>query len=428
MNNKREEVMRIGYACLNIGLPNSKISTLRKQGANSEKLRQVIQNNLKSLEAMIDYNQRHKIYLYRISSDLIPFASDKEVNSLDWANEFHQEFQQIGKKIKQGGIRISMHPGQYTVLNSPDVAVVDRAIDDLIYHEQVLTALGADQSSKLVLHIGGGYGDKKAAMDRFVKNYRTLPEAVKNRLIIENDHNIYTIEEVLNISERTGAPVVYDNLHNAVNPSDSEKTDCYWIRKARETWQKEDGLQKVHYSQQSPQGRPGSHTQTIYLAPFLSYYRQVEDLELDVMLEVKDKNLSAVKAILATQASPNIANLEKEWSRYKYLILAKSPTNYQKIRQLLKDKTAYPVKEFYQLIEESLKNDPSLYVELNAVDHIWGHVKNKVSDKERRAYEKAKARVENGQQSLSSLKNRLLKLAKTYEDPYLVQSLYFYID
>ncbi len=91
--------------------------------------------------------------MYRLSSDLIPFGSDLSTNQLDWVDLYSESFERIGAKIKQHDIRVSMHPGQYTVLNSPDAAVVERAIADLEYHVAILEAMKIDTTHKIILHI-----------------------------------------------------------------------------------------------------------------------------------------------------------------------------------------------------------------------------------------------------------------------------------
>lgn len=84
-------------------------------------------------------------------------------------------------------IRVSMHPGQYTVLNSPNDDVVKRAIEDLNYHVKVLDNFGVGENHKIILHIGGVYNDKEQAINRFADNYKRLNDQVRERLVIEND-------------------------------------------------------------------------------------------------------------------------------------------------------------------------------------------------------------------------------------------------
>ena len=420
--------MKIGFACLTVGVPDTQMRTCSKISATPEKLIELIQNNLEVTERILDYSIQNNLKMYRLSSDLIPFGSDLATNTLDWVQLFEPLFTRIGRKIKQHHIRVSMHPGQYTVLNSPDEDVVTRAIADLEYHNLIMDALKVNQHHKIILHIGGAYGDKAAAKERFIATYQQLSPQVKARLIIENDHSLYTIEDVLEISRATGAPVVYDNLHNSCNPSDTSKTDADWIKLAKETWTAEEGPAKVHYSQQRAGGRLGAHTATIYIKPFMAYYREVAPLEVDIMLEVKDKNLSAVKAHLATSEAGDIKHLEQEWSRYKYAVLQHSPSHYQAVRQLLKDKTSYPVMAFYQLIEEALEEIPTQQVELNAIDHIWGHFKKLATDKEKARFEQTKEQWLAGRFGINRLKSMLKRLAVKYKDAYLLQSLFFELD
>ncbi|MHB8130729.1 MAG: UV DNA damage repair endonuclease UvsE, partial [Mobilitalea sp.] len=188
--------MSIGYACLTIGVRNTGLSHCILKNTTDENIRSITSANLSALEAIIDYNIKNNIRLFRISSDIIPFGSHP-INQIEWWEEYRDTLQQLGCKINKAGMRVSMHPGQYTVLNSTDPKVVQKAIEELEFHDRFLTSLGMDQKSKLVLHIGGVYGDKVKAMKAFADNYNLLSTAIKLRLIIENDDRNYNIQEVL---------------------------------------------------------------------------------------------------------------------------------------------------------------------------------------------------------------------------------------
>lgn len=288
--------MRIGYACLAIGVPDTGIKGCIIKNASEAKLLELISHNLNSLENIIDYNIENNIRLFRISSDLIPFGSSS-VNKIPWWDLFQAEFLRIGQKIKNNGIRVSMHPGQYTVINSPNEEVVERAIDDLHYHSKVLESLGVGKEHKIILHIGGVYHDKKSAASRFITNFHNLTISVRDRIVLENDDKSYNICDALELGAVLGVPVVFDNLHNEINPCDREKNDAFWINQCRKTWKEDDGIQKIHYSQQDPAKRPGSHSDSILLDEFMAFYNSLERDDIDIMLEVKDKNLSAVNCI-----------------------------------------------------------------------------------------------------------------------------------
>lgn len=417
--------MRIGYASLTTGVRNTSFKSCTLKNANEENLLKLIEHNLNTLDNILDYNIKNNIRMFRISSDIIPFGSSP-VNTLLWWEIFKNKLELIGEKIKKGNIRVSMHPGQYTVLNSPSDDVVKRSVLDLQYHNQFLDSLKVNKQSKIILHIGGVYGDKEKAINRFVNNYKQLNDNIKNRLIIENDDVSYNIEDVLYIANILKIPVVYDNLHNEILNSDKSKSDNFWINETKKTWKKEDGPQKTHYSQQNPIKRAGAHSETIYLNTFLKYINAIENKNIDIMLEVKDKNLSAVKCINATEHD-DIYFLELDWSKYKYTILEKSPKNYNKIRQLLKDKSTYPVVEFYELIEDSLFLPEDVGLTINALEHVWGYFRKFATNKEKLQYQKLLSSYKEGTKRKELVKNLLERLAIIYESTYLLNSYYFSI-
>jgi len=290
--------MAIGYACIAVGVPNSSMSRCNLKNADCTRLDTITLANLAALATIIAYNSLNNIRLFRISSDVIPFATHS-VNTIVWQSEYRPLLQQLGKQIAAADLRVSMHPGQYTVLNSPRAEVEANAVADLLYHTAFLDALGMDDTSKIILHIGGVYGDKRGAMQAFIEHYRLLPPAVKRRLVIENDDKNYSIAEVLEIAYQAKIPVVFDNLHHQLNPPLEQRSLAEWISASRTTWQAIDGKQKIHYSQQKTDGRSGAHSETIDVAQFLAFLQQLNDPDIDVMLEVKDKNLSALKCIAA---------------------------------------------------------------------------------------------------------------------------------
>ena len=309
--------LMIGYACLALGVPGSGLKTTSLKHLSRERLNLLIGQNLAALEALIDCNIKSGIKLFRISSDLIPFGSSAAMD-LPWRERFAPVLERIGGKVRASGMRVSMHPGQYTVLNALDPEVPKAAVLDLDYHGQVLDAMAPGPENKIILHLGGAYGDREAAKARFISRFWDLSPSVQSRLAIENDDRIFTIRDVLEVSLRTGIPALFDTLHNAVNPADPGRTDLEWIREALGTWKGRDGRQKIHYAQQDSGKRPGAHSATIRVEPFLRYQEALGDV--DIMLEVKDKNLSAIKCINCS-ANRGIAALEAEWGRCRYAVL-----------------------------------------------------------------------------------------------------------
>jgi UV DNA damage endonuclease len=153
----------------------------------------------------------------------------------------------------------------------------------------------------------------------------------------------------------------------------------------------------------------------------------VKPYDPDVMLEVKDKNLSAVKCINALADDKKISRLEQEWGRYKYNVLEHAPNGYNQVRQLLKEKTAYPVNDFYGKISEAFDTPVTSGNARNAAEHVWGYFKNQAEPIEKARFERLLSGLENGMNATASMKKFLLKLQDKYNDEYLKQSLYFYL-
>jgi len=417
--------MAIGYACVHIGSEATKLSALKLATATPDDFRRVITQNLNALREMIRYNADHDIRLFRISSDSIPFGSHPAM-PVDWQAEFGEALSGIGEQIRQSGIRVSMHPGQYTVLNSKRPAVVANAIADLRYHNAFLDALGCDTTHKIIIHIGGVYADKPQAMKRFVETLKGLDERVRARLVIENDDTLYTVEDALFIAGQTGLPVVFDIFHHLLNHAESSLSPYDWIDRCAETWGKKDGKPKIHYSQPNAKARGGAHSDTIDVQEFLRFYNQLHQRDVDILLEVKDKNLSAIKCILATMEKPPIRLLEAEWARYKYLVLGQSAAIYQKIRTLLKNKANPQVIPFYTYIDEALAAEENKGEQVNAAQHVWGYVSDVASPAETKQFQTLLKAYRDGSRSLKAVKGFLFRMAKQQNIGYLMESLYFY--
>ena len=415
--------MKIGYACLCVAVEGTQISNCNLKSATPERLLSLVNTNLAALERMIDYNIANEISLYRISSDIVPFGSSIAA-ALPWDELYQADLSRIADKIQKSNMRVSMHPGQYTVLNSPDSGVVKRAIDDLRYHARFLDALQLDSTHKIILHVGGKYGDTASAISRFASVYRDLDPAITRRLILENDGSIYTISEVLDLCYSIGAPTVYDNLHNTIHPADATKNDAYWISLCRDTWKPIDGAQKTHYSQQDQSKVRGAHSGTIEIDLFLDYCHGLSGEKPDMMVEVKDKNRSAVKCQLCL-GLPNQRLLETEWGRYKYSVLERSPADYQAIRELLKDKSSKHTILFYQTVERAMKQPENRGRALNALEHVWGYFSDVATPAETMQYVSRRDAYFNGDLPLEKVKKLLYRLSQKYRQDYLLGSYYF---
>ena len=285
--------MKIGYPCINETLPCSSSTTFRLASYSEERLIQSVTNNLDCLQQILQFNVAHDLLFFRMSSDLVPFASHP-INMYNWQDHFKDTLKQIGNYIKAHQIRISMHPDQFVVVNSPTDSIVKNSFLELEYQCAIMDLMGLDQSAKLQIHAGGVYGNKPAAISRFISAYSLLPDNIKARLVIENDDRLYSLADCLIIHEETGIPILFDNFHHECLNNGETMTEA--LRLAAQTWQPEDGILMMDYSSQAPGERKGKHTATIQLELFREFLTQLQGLDVDIMLEIKDKEASALPA------------------------------------------------------------------------------------------------------------------------------------
>ncbi|RDV13002.1 UV DNA damage repair endonuclease UvsE [Pontibacter diazotrophicus] len=288
--------MKIGYPCMNNTLDCSSSRTFRLASYSEERLIETVEQNLACLHRILEFNVQHGLFFFRLSSDLVPFASH-EVNKYNWQEHFKMTFRKLGNYIKNNKMRISMHPDQFVVLNSPNEQTVKNSVAELLYQATILDLMGLDTTAKLQIHGGGAYGDKPSAIQRFAEVYHSLlPDAVKARLCVENDDRTYSLQDCLQLHAETGMPIIFDNFHHECVNNGEPMREA--VQMAASTWQPErDGILMMDYSSQAPNERKGKHVQSIQEELFHDFLAETEDLDMDIMLEIKDKEESALKAI-----------------------------------------------------------------------------------------------------------------------------------
>ena len=417
--------MSIGYCCLIWGIHHTNYQTLKLSTVSDEKLRNIIEYNLDSLSNAIDFNIENKVKFFRLSSDIIPFASSP-VNKINWLKDYKQKLATIGEKIKSSRMRVSFHPGQYSVLNSPDPKIVANTIKDLEYHASFLDALGLDFTHKMVLHIGGVYGDKDAALNRFANNFKLLSNSAKNRLIIENDDKSYHTADALKLSKLINVPVVYDNFHNSILTSDPKISDREWIKLCSKTWQKKDGKPKIHYSNQMPGALKGTHSDNVNIKVFLEFYNSVKDLDIDIMLEVKEKNIAALKLINIIEQNHDLNLIKKDYERFKYWLMAIDSKVNLKLEKMLSSKNFNAI-DFYNLVDETIVNNPNTKYSLNVVGIIVENIKKIIEKDDFDSISAALIKARANSLSISSLKSNLYKIGEKYLITDIINSYFFNI-
>ena len=294
--------MNLGYACINmtLGKKNPKITTNRSmikktfQEKGISYASELGFKNCRDLIEIIKWNNENGINFFRLSSDLFPWASEYNLTELPHYKRIKNILGAAGVLATKYGQRITSHPGPYNVLVSPREHVVENTITDLTNHGEVFDMLGLSRTpyNKINIHCNGVYGDKIAAMDRFCKNFKRLPESVQTRLTVENDDkaSMYSVKDLMYIHERIGIPIVFDYHHHKFCTGDLSEEEA--LKLAVSTWG--DIKPVVHYSEskalheRNDKLKPQAHSDYIKEIP------NTYALDLDVMVEAKAKELSII--------------------------------------------------------------------------------------------------------------------------------------
>lgn len=196
--------------------------------------------------------------------------------------------------------RADHDPLQFTQLGSPRREVVVNAIRDLQYHDELLSLLKLppqqDRDAVMILHMGGTFaeaGGKPQTLNRFRRNYATLSDSIKRRLVLENDDVSWSVHDLLPICEELNIPLVLDyHHHNIVFDADKVREGTLDIsqqalsERIRATWTRKGIRQKMHYSEPcagavTPRDRR-KHSPRVWSLPPCPP-------DTDLMIEAKDK-------------------------------------------------------------------------------------------------------------------------------------------
>ncbi|MBU0570698.1 MAG: UV DNA damage repair endonuclease UvsE [Candidatus Omnitrophica bacterium] len=286
--------MKIGYPCINSSIGCTANHTFRLASYSEKRFIETVAENIACLDKILRFNLENNIMFFRIGSDLVPFASHP-VCTFNWVSFFQKDFKKIGDFTKKHGMRISMHPDQFVLINAIKEEIVQKSVSELQYHRKVLDAMGLDQDAKIQIHVGGVYGDKASAIERFAYNYKLLDTKTKKRLVIENDDRLYSLKDCLEVHRKTSVPVLFDCFHHeCLNNNESLRKA---VLLAHRTWKKKDGCPLLDYSEQAKNKRSGAHAASINIRKFKKFLEVISGIDFDIMLEIKDKEKSALKAV-----------------------------------------------------------------------------------------------------------------------------------
>ena len=197
--------------------------------------------NAEALLSALGYCAAHGIGAFRVNSQILPIKTHPTagyaVEELPGSSAIIARYRECGAFAREHGLRLSFHPDQFVVLNSPNPRTLEHSLAELDYQAEVAEWIGADTIN---IHGGGAYGDKPSALRALRTNIERLPERVRSRLTLENDDKVYTPEDLLPICNGTDVPLVYDVHHHRCCPDGSTLEAA--TQAARETWGRREPL------------------------------------------------------------------------------------------------------------------------------------------------------------------------------------------
>jgi UV DNA damage repair endonuclease len=208
-------------------------------------LRQNLDNTLNLVNKVAALPDR--LRMVRLSSEVLPVYTHK-----DWSYFYKQAdvqkvleygFAKIGTAARNANVRLSFHPGQFTVLASENPGIVNNSIDEFEYHADMVRMMGYGktfQDFKINVHISGKLGPEgiRAA-------YKRLSPEARNCITIENEENAWGIDSSLELADLL--PIVLDVHHHWCREGEWMDPRDDRVKRVVESWR---GVRPVmHYSQ-----------------------------------------------------------------------------------------------------------------------------------------------------------------------------------
>ena len=261
-------IKRIGFACKWIDRPDqvdgigpkddckkyntgsTTVSWLKRQSQQvaEEKLWDLMKQNIESVRMLVEKvgTLDDELRMVRISSDILPVYTQRDYSYFwrlsDVKAYAEKHFAQVGALARARNVRLSFHPGQFTVLASENPGIVERSIEEFEYHAEMARWMGYGktfQDLKINVHISGKQGP--AGIIAALK--KLSPEA-RNCITIENDENCWGIDASLELVDHCA--LVLDIHHHWIKTGEYIQPTDPRVSRVIDSWR---GVRPViHYS------------------------------------------------------------------------------------------------------------------------------------------------------------------------------------
>lgn len=213
-----------------------------------EKLWELMKGNIESIRKLVERigEQDEHLRMVRLSSDILPVYTEptwsyfwRQRDVRDYAEK---HFAEVGRIARLRNVRLSFHPGQFTVLASDNDDIVNRSIEEFEYHADMARWMGYGQKFqdyKINVHISGRRGP-----DGIRAVHGKLSPEARNCITIENEEISYGLDDCLSISDLV--PIVLDIHHHWVREGEYIKPTDDRVKRVVDSWR---GVRPVcHYS------------------------------------------------------------------------------------------------------------------------------------------------------------------------------------
>ena len=213
-----------------------------------KKLWDLMAQNIESTRKLVERvgNLDESLRMVRISSDLLPVYTQHDWSwfwrQADVRSYAEKHFEQVGRLARDRNVRLSFHPGQFTVLASDNPDIVQRSIEEFEYHVDMARWMGYGktfQDFKINVHIAGRQGPSgiRSALARMT------PEA-RNTLTIENDEMTWGIEDSLDLVN--DCALVLDIHHHWIKTGEYIEASDDRVKRIIDSWRGQRPV--IHYS------------------------------------------------------------------------------------------------------------------------------------------------------------------------------------
>ena len=261
-------IKRLGFACKWIDTPDqvdgigpkddakkyntgsTTVSWLNRQTRDvaEQKLWDLMVGNIEATYKLVERVSQldPALRMVRISSDILPVYTHDSYRDY-WlqpavVSYCETNFKRVGDLARANDVRLSMHPGQFTVLASSNPGIVQRSLEEFEYHADMARWMGyglSFQDFKINVHISGREGPEGIR-----RAYSKLSPEARNCITIENEENAWGLNDCLSISDVV--PIVLDIHHHWIREGEYISPTDPRVGKVIDSWR---GVRPtLHYS------------------------------------------------------------------------------------------------------------------------------------------------------------------------------------